>query len=246
MSTRARLVQDTRVRLAGEVRGRLSLELRIIGPAAIAAALAMPVAGAVLMAVLAGTGHPHAQLDRLSAVLLEALCPLGTALAAVSVVGRDPAAELVLTTPARYRRVLLGRAGLAAGLAAAATLALAVALFAAGLWPAGQGGSGLVLIWGPPALWLTGTGLLAAIADRGPALASGALAAVWLAEAIFAGQAKASSIIRDQYLFATVSHLPPGAWAENRAGLAVVGTAALALAAALLSSPARLLTAEPS
>jgi hypothetical protein len=225
---------------------RLSLELRIVGPAAVGAALVMPAAGAALMAGLAITGHPAAQLDRLAAVLLEALCPLGAALAAVSVVGRDPAVELILTTPASYRRVLAGRAGLAAGLAAAATLALAIALFGAGTWPAGQGAAGLVLIWAPPMLWLTGIGLLVAVAGRGPALASGAIAAIWLAEAIFAGQAKASPLIRDQYMFATVSHLPPGPWAANRAGLALAGTAALAITALLLARPARLLTAEPS
>jgi len=225
---------------------RLGLELLITGPAAVGAALAMPVAGAALIAVLAMTGHPAVQLDRLAAVLLEALCPLGAALAAVSVVGRDPAVELILTTPASYRRVLAGRAGLAVGLAAAATLALALALFGAGIWPAGPGAAGLVLIWAPPVIWLTGIGLLVAVAGRGPALASGAIAAIWLAETIFAGQAKASPLIRDQYLFATVSHLPPGPWAANRAGLALAGTAALAVTALLLARPARLLAVEPS
>jgi hypothetical protein len=226
--------------------GRLGLELLITGPAAAGAALAMPLAGAALIAVLAATGHPAGQLDRLAAVVLEALCPLGAALAAVSVVGRDPAVELILTTPASYRRVLAGRAGLTAGLAAAATLALAIALLRAGIWPAGPGTAGLVLIWAPPAIWLTGIGLLVAVAGRGPALASGAVAAVWLAEAIFAGQTKTSPVLRDQYLFATVSHLPPGPWAANRAGLALGGAAALAVTALLLARPARLLAAEPS
>jgi hypothetical protein len=232
--------------VSGSGPGRLLLELLITGPAAVGAALAMPVAGAALIAVLAATGHPAAQLDRLTAVLLEALCPLGAALAAVSVVGRDPAVELVLTTPASYRRVLAGRAGLAAGLAVAVTLALAFALFGGGIWPTGQGAAGLVLIWAPPLLWLTGIGLLVAVAGRGPALASGAVAAIWLAEAIFAGQAKASPLIRDQHLFATVSQLPPGPWAANRAGLPLTGAAALAVTAVLLARPARLLTAEPS
>ena len=226
--------------------GRLGLELRIIGPAAAGAALAMPLAGAALIAGLAVTGYPAAQLDRLAAVVLEALCPLSAALAAVSVVGRDPAAELILTTPVRYRRVLSGRAGLAAGLAAVATLVLAIALFGAGIWPAGQGAAGLVLIWAPPMIWLTGIGLLVAVAGRGPSLASGAVAAIWLAEAIFSGQAKGSPLIRDQYLFATVSHLPPGPWAANRAGLALAGAAALAVTALLLARPDRLLAAEPS
>ena len=116
----------------------------------------MPLAGGALIAALAVTGHPAAQLDRLAAVVLEALCPLGAALAAVSVVGRDPAVELILTTPASYRRVLAGRAGLAVGLAAAATLALAIALFGTGTWPAGPGG---------PALLRIGTPLLALLAD---------------------------------------------------------------------------------
>src|SRR5215470_4198893 len=43
--------------------GRLGLELLITGPAAAGAALAMPVAGAALIAVLAATGHPAGQLD---------------------------------------------------------------------------------------------------------------------------------------------------------------------------------------
>jgi hypothetical protein len=98
----------------------------------------------------------------------------------------------------------------------------------------------------PPVIWLTGIGLLVAGAGRGPALASGAIAAIWLTETIFAGQAKASPLLRDQYLFAPVSHLPPGPWAANRAGLALAGTAALAVTALLLARPARLLAVEPS
>jgi hypothetical protein len=231
---------------SGSGSGRLGLELLITGPAAVGAALAMPLTGAALITVLAATGHPAGQLDRLAAVLLEALCPLGAALAAVSVVGRDPAVELILTTPVSYRRVLADRAGLAAGLAAVATLALAIALLRAGIWPAGPGPAGLVLIWAPPAIWLTGVGLLVAVAGRGPALASGAVAAIWLAEAIFAGQATASPLVRDQYLFATVSHLPPGPWAANRAGLALAGAAALAVTALLLARQGRLLAVEPS
>ena len=206
----------------------------------------MPLAGGALIAALAVTGHPAAQLDRLTAIVLEELCQLGAALAAVSVVGRDPAVELILTTPASYRRVLAGRAGLAVGLAAAATLALAIALFGTGTWPAGPGAAGLVLIWAPPVIWLTGIGLLVAVAGRGPALASGAIAAIWLAETIFAGQAKASPLIRDHYLFATFSHLPSGFWAANGAGLALAGAAEAAVTALLLARPARLLAVEPS
>jgi len=77
---------------------RLHLELRVTGIAAPVTALAAPLAGAVLVAALYATGaSPHNQ-DKAAGVVLAGFAPLAAATAASSVVGRDPGAELVMTT----------------------------------------------------------------------------------------------------------------------------------------------------
>jgi hypothetical protein len=228
---------------------RAVTELRVAGPALVATAVAVPAAGAVLVAVMALTGADHRELARMAVVVLEGVCPLAIAITAVSLVGRDPAMELALAAPVAYRRVFAIRAGLLAGTGALLTLIVAVAFFATDAWPAGIGIAGVALVWLAPTVALTGVGVLVAAWTASAAVGSGVIGGVWLAEALFAGEFAARPILRAEYLFATVGHLHGGAWWTSRGGLTVTGVAAITAAGALLGQRARLgrlLTTEAS
>lgn len=232
--------------MSGAGRARIIAEVRIVGPALLASAVGAPMAGAALVATLGAGGAPHAALVRAAAAVLEGLCPLATAVAVVSLVGRDRCVELVLTTPGSYRQVFFLRAGLVAGLGAGTTLVAATGLFAAGAYPAGVGAAGVVLVWAAPMIWLAGIGLLVALATLSSAAASAVIGGLWLAEALFHAEFVARPLLRVEYLYATISHLSGGAWWANRAVLCATGAVALLGAGALLERPERLLAGEPA
>jgi hypothetical protein len=233
--------------MSGARRARLGLELRIIGIVALVTALAAPVAGALLVISLYVTGASAHDLDRAGGGVLEALCPLGVALAASSVVGRDPGAELVMTTPASYRRILFLRVGLIAGLGAVVTLVDAVVCYAIAAWPPHQGAAGLILLWAPPMIWLTALALLVAVAVRSPAAAAGLTGGLWLAQLVLAHDMQAYTLLRAQYLFITVASPIRGSdWTINRIALPAVGALAIAAVGLLLRRPQRFLAGDAS
>lgn len=223
---------------------RLRLELRVIGIAAPVAALAAPLAGAVLVTAMHATGATAAELDRAAGAVLAAFAPLGTAIAASSIVGRDPGAELVMTTTV-YRWVLFLRAGLVVAAAALATLLDAVAFHAMNAWPVGQGTGGYVLVWAPPMVWLVAVAVLIAVALRSPAAASGLISGVWLAQLLMAHDILTHSVLRTQFLFmGFADRVPVHEWTVNRIALPVVGVVAVVAAGLLLGRPERFLGSD--
>jgi hypothetical protein len=231
----------------GSFRDRLGLEARIAGPAALITTLAAPAAGALLFAILDATGKPAADLDRTAGDIVGGLCPLGVAIAASSIVGRDHGAELVMTTPAPYRRVLFLRAGLVTLLGATATFVTAGACYALGAWPSGQGAAGLILLWAPPMAWLTALGVLVAVAVRSPAAASGLVGGLWIAQVLFSHDMQANAVLRAQYLFITLAGGFPGRDVTiTQAALIAAGIAATAATGPLLARPERLLAGDAS
>lgn len=223
---------------------RLRLELRVIGIAAPATALAAPLAGAALVTVLHATAATAADLDQAAGAVLAALAPLGAAIAASSIVGRDPGAELVMTTTP-YRRVLLLRAGLVVAAAALATLLDAVMFHAMNAWPVGQGTGGYVLVWAPPTVWLVALAVLIAVALRSPAAASGLIGGVWLAQLLMAHDILTHTVLRTQFLFMGVAdRVPAHEWTVNRIALPAVGVAAGVAAGLLLGRPERFLGSD--
>lgn len=225
-------------------RARLVLELRIIGPAAVMPAVALPITGLVLVVLLHAVGRTPKLVDSVAGLVLEAICPLGTAIAALSLVGRDRGIELVLAAPTPYRSVLPARVGIVAALGAAASLLTALAFYGTGAWPAQESTAGIVLAWAAPMVWLGGLGLFAAVAARSPAVGSGLVGGLWLAEILGTDSMVANPVLKAQYLYTTHVHLHGAPWAVNRLALLTVGTAALAAAGALLGRPERLLGAE--
>jgi hypothetical protein len=233
--------------VSGPFRDRLGLEARIAGPAALITTLAAPAAGALLFAILGAIGKSAADLDRTAGDIVGGLCPLGVAIAASSIVGRDYGAELVMTASASYRRVLFLRAGLIALLGAAATFVTAGACYALGAWPSGQGAAGLILLWAPPMAWLTALGMLVAVAVRSPAAASGLVGGLWIAQVLFSHDMQDNAVLRVQYLFVTLAGGFPGRDVTiTQAALVAVGVAAAAATGPLLARPERLLAGDAS
>lgn len=219
---------------------RISTELRIAGPALLAAAIGVPVLGAVLVVLMAATGSSHADVARMGSVVLEGVCPLAIAIAVISLVGRDPCMELALTTPSPYRRILLFRASLVAGLGGLVALLAAAGFSIAGWWPAGIGPAGVLLVWLSPTVALTGVGLLVGLFTASAAAGSSVTGGIWMVEALFASAFSARPVLRVECLFATIGHLHGGQWWASRIGLLATGLVALAAAGVLLGQRARL------
>lgn len=222
---------------------RLHLELRVTGIAAPVTALAAPLAGAVLVTTLYATGAGAHNLDKFAGAVLAGFAPLAAATAASSIVGRDPGAELIMTTTV-YRRVLFLRAGLVVAAAALLTLLDSIAFHAMGAWPEGQGTGGYVLAWAPPMIWLAALAVLIAVALRSPAAASGLVGGVWLAQMLpfTAHDFSTNPVLRAQFMFmGVVDRAPAHEWNVNRIALLAVGVAAAVVAGVLLGRPERFL-----
>lgn len=220
---------------------RLHLELRVTGIAAPLTALAAPLAGAVLVTTLYATGASTHNLDKAAGVVLAGFASLAAATAASSIVGRDPGAELVMTTTV-YRRVLFLRAGLVVAATALLTLLDAVAFHAMGAWPAGQGAGSYVLVWAPPMIWLVGLAMLIAVALRSSAAANGLVGGMWLAQILMNQDIQHNAVLRAQFMFmGIVDRVPTHEWNVNRIALPAVGVAAVVVAGVLLGRPERFL-----
>jgi hypothetical protein len=231
--------------VSGPFRDRLGLEARIAGPAALITTLAAPVAGALLFAILYATGKSAADLDRTAGDIVAGLCPLGVAIAASSIAGRDPGAELVMTTPASYRRILFLRASVIALLGAAATFLTASVYYGLGDWPSGQGALGLALLWLPPMAWLAGLGMLVAVALRSTAAASGLVAGLWIAQVIFSRNMRDNAVLRAQFMFVRLAGDFPGRNVTlTQAALLGVAVVAVAVTGLLLARPERFLAGD--
>ncbi|MDH6115811.1 uncharacterized protein YneF (UPF0154 family) [Kitasatospora sp. GAS204A] len=218
---------------------RLRLELRVIGIAPPVTALAATLGGAVLVIVMHATGAGAEHLDIAAGAVLAGFAPLGTAVAASSVVGRDTGAELVMTSTV-YRRVLFLRVGLVVAPAALVTLVDAVVFRALNAWPEGQGTDGYVLVWAPPMLWLVALAMLIAIGLRSPAGASGLIGGLWLAQYLMARAILDNTVLRAQYMFMGVAaKVPAHEWTVNRIALPAVGVVAVIAAGLLLGRPER-------
>ncbi|QHA02086.1 hypothetical protein GQF42_00765 [Streptomyces broussonetiae] len=218
---------------------RLRLELRVIGIAPPVTALAATLGGAILVIVMHATGASAEHLNIAAGAVLAGFAPLGTAVAASSIVGRDSGAELVMTTTV-YRRVLFLRVGLVVVPAALVTLVDAVVFRALNAWPEGQGTDGYVLVWAPPMLWLVTLAMLTAIGLRSSGAASGLIGGLWLAQELMGPAIRDNTVLRTQYMFMGVAaKVPAHEWTVNRIALPAVGVVAVIAAGLLLGHPER-------
>ncbi|MFC1403544.1 MULTISPECIES: hypothetical protein [Streptacidiphilus] len=218
---------------------RLRLELRVIGLAPPLTALAATLGGAVLVIAMHATGADAEHLDLAAGAVLAGFAPLGTAVAASSIVGRDAGAELVMTSTV-YRRVLLLRVGLVVVPAALVTMVDAIVFRALNAWPEGQGTDGYVLVWAPPMLWLVALAMLIATGLRSPAAASGLIGGIWLAQDLMRTAILGNTVLRAQYMFMGVgAKVSAHDWTVNRIALPAVAIAAVIAVGLLLGRPER-------
>jgi hypothetical protein len=211
-----------------------------------AAGVAPPMAllGALILAMLVGSGGASdGQVGQFLLTGLEALLPLAVSMTAVTIVARDGCRELQLSLPTRYARTLGRRLGVLAAAGAASAL-----VFSAGVWLAGRWTGPQILasplVWGPPALWMTGLAVLLGIVGRSVVLATSVVAALWLGEQLFASSFAGLAWSRPFFLF-TTSRIGVGeGWLVNRLTLTVTGLLFVAAVLLLLRRPHLLLSEE--
>jgi hypothetical protein len=205
---------------------------------------------AVAVGVAAAVANPQPGATTTARILLGALemaIPLAAGVSCASLVGRDPAVEIQLTSPTPYRRTVLRRTAVTLLWAGAVAVLMAVVLILTGWWdrwPANHGPLAGQLTWLAPVLGLSGLGLFAGAVLRSPGGAGALVTSVWAIQQFFAGSAQEHLAGRLLYLFATTRGAVPGEWTANR--LTLIGAAAvlIALAFVVLGRSERLIGGE--
>ncbi|MCG5221050.1 hypothetical protein [Streptosporangium sp. KLBMP 9127] len=220
-------------------------EVRLAGLPALLGPPALAVLIVLLILFDPLLGSPDARTVMFLMILVEAGFPLLAGMAAASLPSRDPTVELRLTLSGGYRPVLLRRLAVSIGWCALCALAVTAPLASSGWWNPAYGGPAGQLVWLSPLLWLSGLGLLAAVALRNSAAAGSVVAFVWTLEQVVAGPLQENVVSRLLYLFATTRGAASEGWAGNR--LTLLATALLLVLAAwfLLHDPERVLEGEP-
>ncbi|MEV4533954.1 hypothetical protein AB0J82_09000 [Asanoa sp. NPDC049518] len=218
-------------------------EARRAGPAALLAPPAALLSAAAIAVFVRASDGGRDQAQTLLLAGLEAITPLAVAMVALTIVTRESCRELHLSLPTPHLVTLGRRLGVLGAVTAVLCLGYAFAVALAG-YRTGPGGVASVLVWAAPTLWLAGLAALIAVLTRSPVLASSAVALVWIGEQVWASAFVGSPLLRPLFLFFT-SRVGDGAgWAANRVGLLAGGLVLLAVTAAVLSKPERLLSEE--
>ncbi|GGO71786.1 hypothetical protein [Nonomuraea cavernae] len=175
---------------------------------------------------------------------LEMGVPLLAGVAAATLPGRDPVAELRLAIPHGYRPALLRRLAVTLGCTAACAVVVCAALMASGWWTFAYGGAAGQLVWLAPALWLAALGFFAAAALRSTAAATSLVAFVWTGEQLFSGALADNPAYRLLHLFATTSY-GSNDWPVNRLFLLATAVPLAFGGWLLLGNTERVLRGEP-
>ncbi|EXG82356.1 hypothetical protein [Cryptosporangium arvum] len=197
-----------------------------------------------LLAPLALTALGGAERQRLLLAGPEAVLPLAVALAAVSIVARDPVTELHLTLPTRLRATLLRRLALlllVAGIVAGLYCALLI-VFDAWAGPRSTPLPQSLLLWSAPTLALTAVTVAVGGLTRSLTLATTTAGGLWLVEQLFAGVF--TEHVPWLYLFPTLRLGVGPDWTASRLTLLAVALVVAVGAAWTLGRPERLLTEE--
>jgi hypothetical protein len=212
------------------------------------AALGPPIAVAV--GVAAALANPQPSDPTTARILLGALemaVPLTAGVACASLVGRDAAVELQLTTATSYRSTLLRRMAVTIGWAAMVAVLTAAALIATGWWarwPENHGPVAGQLTWVAPTLALAAAGFAAGAVSRSPAAAGAIVTTLWAIQQFFADLVQQHQPGRLLYLFATTRGTVPGDWTANRLTLLGAAAALVVLALVVLGRSERLIHEE--
>jgi hypothetical protein len=242
----SRRLARTAVRLrAGTDRWRH--EARRAGPLALIGPQVLLVSGAGFLVLVHAVHQP---VGRIAGSLLEAVLPLGAAIATAGLIGTDPALEVQLSLPARYRGTLARRFAVTLGACAATAWAGTTVLGGISTWHAPAGVFTVQLAWLVPLVVLCAVASAVATATGSGKIATGVVAGLWVAEEYLKGALITPGWAQPLYLFATARanaspYLVNGevthAWFINRAVLAAVASTLIALAWVALSAPHRLL-----
>jgi hypothetical protein len=206
-----------------------------------------PVAAGLIVGLAAlsdGGTQAHAVATGLLTAGLEAVVPLAGAILTASMVGNDPARELLLSLPMSYRQILLRRILLASISPMLTALCFAHLLMAANRWVAPAGGAGGDLTWLAPLLWLTAWACALAIMLRSATVAVALVAVLTLAEGFLHDLFVGAIWLRPIFLFATTFSGAHQFWWANRFALLLTASLALVSMWLFLKRPERLLVEE--
>lgn len=216
-------------------------ELRRIGwiglfgpPAAVALGAAFS-AGAALL-------HMGAQVSGIQRGMLDFLW-LSAGLSAAALAGADPALELQLSLPTRFRVTVGRRLAIALAWLAVVAAALAGYLVLSGR-DLGIGGWNEQLTWLAPCAVMAGLGALGRVVFRSSAASFGLIGVVWIFFEIVPPSMAQLAAVKPLLLRYPIVLASPDGWYLNRALLIGVAIVAAIAAHLVLGRPDRLLEAE--
>ncbi|MDQ2652195.1 MAG: hypothetical protein M3Z20_04035 [Chloroflexota bacterium] len=219
----------------------LGYEIRQLGWLSFALPCFVLLLFAGLAALEALLGAPREETARLLVAGLEMGLPYAAGIAAATVINRDPALALQLSTPTGVRRTIGRRIGLLTGWMALLALGTTLVLDVLGLWqqwaPVGLWTGQLV--WLAPLTWFTGAGLVLGLVLGSQTTASALLGGLWVFTAISASVVLAVPVLRLEYLFLTTVAPDVDFWLANRVVVLVTGIG-LAGVAGILSTKSEL------
>lgn len=209
----------------------LSYEIRHLGWLSFALPCLVLLLCTGLAALATVLGGSREQAARLLVAGLEMGLPYAAGIAAATVITRDPAIALQLSSPTGARRTIGRRIGLLTGWMALLALATTLVLYALGPWqpwvPVGLLPGQLV--WLAPLAWFTGAGLVLGLVLGSQTTASALLSGLWVFTAISASVMLAIPVLRLEYPFLTT--VAPGVdfWLANRVVVLATGIGLAAL-----------------
>jgi hypothetical protein len=211
--------------------------------------LAMPILAATGITGLAVLGQVGGGSEAVATILLtsgiEIVIPLAAAIVTTFVVGNDPALELQLSLPVRYRTTFFRRMLLATIPPGMTALVMAHLLMATGQWVAPTAGLAGDLVWVAPLAWMTGAAGALTVLLRSSAGAVALVTVLAAAEVLLHDLFVSTPWLRPVFLPATTAAVASDFWWMNRVDLLAMAALATALTGLLLSRPARLLMEEP-
>jgi hypothetical protein len=215
---------------------RLRYEIRLMGSAMLFTPCLIIIVGSLLAVVL----HlSHSKTINLFTACLEMFLPLATGVFVATLCGHDPAMELQLTFPERYRRTVIYRLAIITLWTACVAIIASMLLGWVGLEKTQQLTSSLPvmvrwgaaqLTWLAPLLWFVAIGLFLALLLRSRAASIALLGGIWVAQNLMYGLIIDTAWLHPVFLFATT--LTPlsilsSFWLANRWEL--LGTAVMFL-----------------
>ena len=181
---------------------------------------------------------------------LEMLLPMAAGVIVASLVSHDPAVELQLTMPRKYRFTVGTRIGMVVGWIGMVALVASTFIYHWKYWriPAQVRTWGVIpqvvaeqCTWLAPLLWLSGVGLCLALLLRSRMASGAILAGLWIIEAIFYGYFIFIDWLKPLFLFPTTLAPTIDFWLLNRGEVTVTAVILLVVGWFLLHNTEALL-----